>query len=187
MSQDQGPLSETERIAALREQLAKSVDRIDSLQTSKSWTARVSDHLRRNSNGIINLALASSVFAVALGRLAMKSQHEVEKQDWVEERQRILRQKENVQTEAAAARQQLQTLQQGVLDELQSGGWRLAPVAQRLRQQVEFSQRQQQSAAWEAQRGVVLPSAAAPLQKAAQEQVPSSEVQHRRPSAGSMI
>lgn len=118
----------------------------------------------------------------------------------------------SVQTEAAAARQQLQTLQQGVLDELQSGGWRLAPVAQRLRQQVEFSQRQQQSAAWEAQRGVVLPSAAAPLQKAAQEQVsdtsgclftkllaagahqqltlmqvPSSEVQHRRPSAGSMI
>ena len=115
----------------------------------------------------------------------------------------------SVQTEAAAARQQLQTLQQGVLDELQSGGWRLAPVAQRLRQQVEVSQRQQQSAAWDAQRGVLLPSAAAPLQKAAQDhvsatdvielpvwcahqqlalmQVPLSEVQHKRPSAGSMI
>ena len=77
MIQDQGALSETERIAALRQQLAKSVNRIDSLQASKSWSARVSDHLRRNSNGIINLALASSVFAVALGRLAMKSQHEV--------------------------------------------------------------------------------------------------------------
>ena len=69
----------TQQIDKLIEESELSLQRLEQLQkkNDRSYTQRASSHVKRNSNHMINLALAGSVFVVALSRLNDKYAYEV--------------------------------------------------------------------------------------------------------------
>jgi hypothetical protein len=57
-----------------------AIKRLDAIQQRKQGTPiwqRITRHFHKNSSHLINVMLAGSVLAVALGRLAQKHEHQV--------------------------------------------------------------------------------------------------------------
>lgn len=86
----------TESLNQLIKESEESLRRLDALSKGKneSWTKRLSGHLSRHSNSFINIALAGSVFIIALARLNEKYSYQAEK-DLLEEEKNSLQLENN--------------------------------------------------------------------------------------------
>lgn len=71
-------MSSDQRIAEIKRQLGEAVSRIESVQSgqNKPLLSKIANHLRTQSGSLVNVMLAASVFAVALGKLNQKTQHQ---------------------------------------------------------------------------------------------------------------
>lgn len=72
-------MSSDQKIADIKRQLGETVSRIESIQGGQKQPllTRISSHFRTQSGSLVNLVLTASIFAVAIGKLNQKQQHEV--------------------------------------------------------------------------------------------------------------
>lgn len=72
-------MSSDQKIADIKRQLGEAVNRIETVQSGhqQPLLTRISSHLKTQSGSIVNVVLTASLFAVAIGRLQQKQQHEV--------------------------------------------------------------------------------------------------------------
>lgn len=72
-------MSSDKKIAEIKQQLGEAVQRIETIQSGhkQPLLTRISSHLKTQSGSIVNVVLTASLFAVAVGRLHQKRQHEV--------------------------------------------------------------------------------------------------------------
>ncbi|KAL3162899.1 hypothetical protein ABBQ32_009344 [Trebouxia sp. C0010 RCD-2024] len=127
-------MSSEAKIADIKRQLGEAVQRIETIQTGQPLLTRIASHLKTQSGSIINVVLTASLFAVAIGRLHQKQQHEAERQDWQEKQVKLDLDRQRLAQQVTGLQRQLQQLTAGVQRELTDGGYRLAPVRSRLQQ-----------------------------------------------------
>lgn len=69
--------TELDKLIAESEAAIKRLDELQQRKPSTPFLQRIGRHLHKNSPYLINVLLAGSVFAVALGRLIQKQEHQV--------------------------------------------------------------------------------------------------------------
>jgi hypothetical protein len=67
----------TDDLDKLIQESEDALKRLDALQKKKPFLERVKIHFQRNNAHLINILLAGSVLAVALGRLGQKHEYQV--------------------------------------------------------------------------------------------------------------
>ncbi|KAL3161022.1 hypothetical protein ABBQ38_009406 [Trebouxia sp. C0009 RCD-2024] len=127
-------MSSEAKIADIKRQLGEAVQRIETIQTGQPLLTRIASHLKTQSGSIVNVVLTASLFAVAIGRLHQKQQHEAERQDWQEKEVKLDLDRQRLAQQVTGLQRQLLQLTAGVQRELTDGGYRLAPVRSRLQQ-----------------------------------------------------
>lgn len=135
-------MSSDQKIADIKRQLGETVSRIESIQGGQKQPllTRISSHFRTQSGSLVNLVLTASIFAVAIGKLNQKQQHEIEKLNWQEKQLKIQLDRDRLSQQVSGLERQLIQLKAGVQQELDDGGYRLGPVKSRLQEMLaDFS------------------------------------------------
>lgn len=131
-------MSSPDSLDELINRTQQRIDHLDRLAGSKPMAkqplgARLSSHLAKHGNLVVNAALAGCVFAVAWGQLRQKYEHQGKMQDKEQQLAKALAENRRLQDRVQRLEHSIGRLGDDVRQELDKGGWRLSPVAQRLR------------------------------------------------------
>eukprot|EP00884_Botryococcus_braunii_P019930 jgi/Botrbrau1/6620/Bobra.104_2s0007.1 len=80
---------EDPKLQQLANELDEAIKRVDALQKrsqTMSWSSRISKHVDKHGNALMNVLLAGTVFVFALQKLQMKNKLEEKRLEWEKER-----------------------------------------------------------------------------------------------------
>ncbi|KAL4422658.1 hypothetical protein ABPG75_008855 [Micractinium tetrahymenae] len=148
MSKD---LSELDKLIKESEAAIQRLDDVQKAQHNAPLLERIRRHLHKNSPHLLNVLMAGTVLAVALGRLDQKHKHEAEKEQLAAEQRRLEKELSAAEGRAAAMRSSTEQLVAALEEAAEGRGRKDLPALVR-----------QQLADWRARASGAAPGAATP-------------------------
>mmetsp|Transcript_5657 Transcript_5657/g.16150 ORF Transcript_5657/g.16150 Transcript_5657/m.16150 type:complete len:185 (-) Transcript_5657:412-966(-) len=124
-------------IDKLIEKTEEQLSRLQALESGQvrtgTFVQRAARHIGKHGSVLANVALAGAVFAVSLSQLQQKHNFEYEIARREEQLDNAGAEKQRLRGQLAALEHDQERLREAVLQELDHGGMRLAPTAEKIR------------------------------------------------------